>query len=284
MEKWLLIGSEYTYNGFVLTIIYSLIVVLIGSLIKKGIKKVLSKKIEQSNRDEKTTLTFIMKSSKTIINGLMILAIAMEFKAFSSIGKTLLGASGVLALFFGVAAQESVGNLIGGLFLTLFKPFNVGDLINIPDKNLSGKVVEIGLRHTIIMTFSNTSIVVPNSMMNNTIIENKFTKNEGFMNFLSVVVPFDSDIDEAMTIMQHIAENHPMCLDLRSSEEIRDNKAKVAVVVTGFKEYGVEIRASISTTSASSGFQLCCDVRKSMIDQFKKKGIKIATFMLPTNN
>ena len=66
--------------------------------------------------------------------------------------------------------REATANLVSGVFISLFKPFGIGDRIKLSDKQIDGVVEDISLRHTIIRTFENTRIVVPNSVLNLSLI------------------------------------------------------------------------------------------------------------------
>ncbi|MCH5345310.1 MAG: mechanosensitive ion channel, partial [Acetatifactor sp.] len=84
----------------------------------------------------------------------------------SRLSTTLLAGSGIVALAVSLSAQESLSNIVSGLFISLFRPFNVGDRIKLISSGVVGHVESITLRHTIIKTLTNTRITVPNSVMN----------------------------------------------------------------------------------------------------------------------
>lgn len=268
------IGKEYFVNGFVNAIIYAVIIYIAGTLLKKFFQKYFQHKIDKYGKLATTTYGFGLKMMKFLINATMVLLVIMEVKAFEKVGATLLGASGIIAVVVGLAAQESMSNFIGGFFLSFYKPFNVGDLITISEKNLVGTVQEIGLRHTIIRTFSNSRIVVPNSIMNSAIIENK-DNDAKYGNFLYFSISYDSDIDKAMDIIQKCCMGHKDCIDNRSDLDKKNKVPEVVVYVTGLKEYAVELRATVMSEDASKGFVMCCDLRKEIKDAFDKNGIVI---------
>ena len=62
--------------------------------------------------------------------------------------------AGILAAIIGFAAQDALSNLVAGFFIVIFKPFRVGDYIKL-DKERSGIVDDITLRHTVINNFEN---------------------------------------------------------------------------------------------------------------------------------
>ncbi|CAH8285656.1 mechanosensitive ion channel-like protein [Mariniflexile fucanivorans] len=76
-----------------------------------------------------------------------ILAI-LAFPSMRGIAQTALGGAGILAVIAGVASQEALANLVGGIFIIAFKPFKIGNIIKL-DETMVGTVTDITLRHTI---------------------------------------------------------------------------------------------------------------------------------------
>lgn len=84
---------------------------------------------------------------------------------------SLLAGLGIGGLAFALAAQDTLKNFFGGVAVFTDKPFKVGDRIKLDDSR-NGFVREIGVRSTKLETFDGTYIVVPNSLISNTILEN----------------------------------------------------------------------------------------------------------------
>ena len=79
---------------------------------------------------------------------------------------------GIGGLAVGLAARESLSNFFGGLIIFLDKPFKIGNWIRSSEKNIEGIVENIGWRSTIIRTFDNKALFIPNAIFNSIIIEN----------------------------------------------------------------------------------------------------------------
>lgn len=79
------------------------------------------------------------------------------------------GVSGIVA---GFAAKDLLANFFGGLMIYLDRPFDVGDWIRSPDKEIEGTVENIGWRLTRIRTFDKRPLYVPNSVFANIAVEN----------------------------------------------------------------------------------------------------------------
>lgn len=111
-------------------------------------------------------LAKLVRASVIITAGLVML----QTLGFSITGVLAFGGIGGIAV--GFAAKDLLSNFFGGLMVYLDRPFQVGDWICSPDKEIEGTVEEIGWRQTRIRTFSKRPIYVPNSIFMNIIVEN----------------------------------------------------------------------------------------------------------------
>ncbi len=84
---------------------------------------------------------------------------------------TLVAGLGIGGLALALAAQDTLKNLFGGITLYMDKPFQIGDRVKL-DEERDGFVKEIGLRSTKIETFAGTQIIIPNSKVADSILEN----------------------------------------------------------------------------------------------------------------
>ncbi len=188
-------------------------------------------------------------------------------------GVTLFAGAGVLAAIVGFASQSAFSNIIGGIFLVIFKPFRVDDLISVGTN--TGRVEDITLRHTVIRNFENKRIVIPNAIISNETIINSTIVEEKICQFYEIGISYDSDADLALEIIREEAEKHPNCIDNRKEEDIEKNEPIVAVRVIGFGDSSVNLRAWIWSNSPTEAFLLKCDLNRSVKKRFDQEGIEI---------
>ena len=211
----------------------------------------------------------------SIIQGLiyvvgLIVAIS-RIPQMSRLTTTLLAGSGIVALAVSLSAQESLGNIVSGLFISLYRPFNVGDRIKLVSSGVVGYVESITLRHTTIKTLINTRITVPNSVLNKEIIENSNMVETMASYYVDVSISFESDVDLARRIMADIVGNHPLYVDVRKSK----SEEKVPVLMRAFESSGIALRARVWTKTVDDNFRACSDIRIELLRQFRKAGIEI---------
>ena len=71
----------------------------------------------------------------------------------------------------GLAMQGSLSNFAGGLMILMFKPFRVGDYISAPELNVEGFVREITVVYTVLRTFDNIEVTIPNGTLSNSVLK-----------------------------------------------------------------------------------------------------------------
>jgi small-conductance mechanosensitive channel len=199
-----------------------------------------------------------------------------SFSQFQDIAVAFFAGSGIAALAIGLAAQESLSNAFNGLFISIFKPFEVGDRVHLVNANITGFIEDITLRHTVVRTFMNSRVIIPNSVINKELIENSNICNPQASAFIDVIVTYDSDIPRACEIMADVIGGHPDFIDTRTPEKPEQKAPKVPVFVRALGLYGAEVRASMWTETITNNFAACSDVRKKILEEFDASGIKFA--------
>lgn len=117
--------------------------------------------------------------------------------------------AGILGLAISFAAKDTLANLFSGVFILADAPYKLGDFI-VLDSGERGKVTNIGIRSTRLLTRSDVEIIVPNSIMGNTRITNEAGgRHEKFRVSVRVGVAYGSDIDKVHDVLLDVAIQHP---------------------------------------------------------------------------
>lgn len=87
--------------------------------------------------------------------------------ALNKVGTALLASAGVLSIILGLAAQNTLGNLIAGIALLFYRPFGIGDILvmSTPAGQETGTVHEFTLGYTKLLTKDGRWIIAPNSIV-----------------------------------------------------------------------------------------------------------------------
>ena len=268
-EKSIVIHEFKTvlYVGLVLAV-----TVIVATTINLWFKLDIQKKIESSQ--DPTSIKFL---KSVVLVGIYLFGFILCLLAFPSlkgVAQTALGGAGVLALIIGVASQEALSNLIGGIFIIVFKPFKIGDTVKVTD-TMVGRVTDITLRHTVIRNFENKMIVIPNAIMNKEKLINYDLGELKCCERIEIGISYDSDVTLAKTIMQQECEKHPLIYDNRTEIDIHDGKPMVKTALTELNDSSVTIRAWAWAKDFSDSFQIKIDVLESIKMRFDQEGIEI---------
>lgn len=189
-----------------------------------------------------------------------------------TVANSILAGAGILAVAVGFASQQTLSNIISGIFIVIFKPFRVNDRLRIRD-TLNGIVEDITLRHTVIRDFENRRIIVPNTLMGNEIIINSDFEDDRICNWIELQLEHGTNIELAKTILLETSMNHPLALDNRTEEELEQNLSMVKVKIVQINPVGISIRAWIWTANSAKGFELKCDLNDSIYKKFQENDI-----------
>lgn len=203
-----------------------------------------------------------------------ILLVTLAFPALRGIAQTALGGAGLVAVVLGIASQEALANLVGGVFIIAFKPFRVGDVIKITE-TLVGTVTDITLRHTIIRNYENKMIVIPNAIINKEKVTNYDLEEKKICQWIEIGISYDSDIDLAKKIMKEECESHPDIFDNRSNQDLRNGIPLVIVRVINLGDSSVTLRAWAWAWDFASAFVMKCELYESIKKRFDAEGIEI---------
>ncbi len=186
-------------------------------VLTKGFKRLLIK--SDTDLGLVTFLTsFVSLASKILVFITAITQLGIQMTSFI----TLLGAAG---LAVGMAFSGTLSNFAGGVMILVLKPFKVGD--QIIALGTQGKVTEIQIFNTYLMTSDNKVIILPNGPVANGNITN-FTKAKERRAEWVFPLPFGTDVDEVKTkIEQFIAEDDRVLKDKNIAIGVQDYTDKL---------------------------------------------------------
>ncbi len=117
---------------------------------------------------------------------------------------------GAVSIGLGLGLQTLASNYVAGLVLLTEKTIRDGDLIEVD--GVTGTVVETGLRTTVVRTFNNTEVIVPNSVLTANRLEN-WTKTDTVVRVEAFVgVAYGSDLRQVHAILRQAIVRHPAAL------------------------------------------------------------------------
>lgn len=205
-----------------------------------------------------------------LVNG--ILLIGIFFGIGRSIGRVLLGSTGLVVAIIGFAAQSALGDVIAGVMIGISRPFRLGDRIELQSSSISGTIRDMTIRHTVIHRFDGLYVIVPNSVLNKEIIHNYSYRGELTGTYLEFDISYSSDIPKAMKIIHDAVAGNRYAVEYPGDNPERKT---AAVYVTGFMSSSVRLRTTVWARNSDENFLACSAIRIRVKQEFERQGIEI---------
>jgi small conductance mechanosensitive channel len=267
------IDFKYDWKITVLSIAIIIGAFILTRIVKWLINKSVNTASEKLEIDP-TRYKFFIHATSFIIWLIAIAAIISFIPKLKTLAFTLFAGAGILVAVIGFAAQAAFSNIISGIFIVIFKPFRVGDMIKVGTLEY-GIVEDITLRHTIINNFENKRIMVPNSVIGSETIINDTIQDTKVCRWIEIGISYDSDVDLAMKIMQEEALKHPSCIDARTAEDLGRKEDQVKVRLVSFGDFSVNLRAYVWSLDPFQAAQMHSDINRAIKKRFETEGIEI---------
>ena len=161
---WNGVMQEATQFG--LKVLAAIVIYIVGAWLIGRLKKVLRSIFERRNT-ERTLASFVTSFVSIALTVLLIIVIISTLGVDTTSLAALLAAGGMA---IGMALSGTVQNFAGGIMLLTFKPFKAGDFI--AAQGFSGKVVEVNITATKLLTVDNRVVILPNGALSNGTIHN----------------------------------------------------------------------------------------------------------------
>ena len=150
-----------------LKVLYAILVLFVGLKLIKWLKKKLPN-LPFMEKLDGGLRTFISSTLAIVLYALLFISVAMIMGIPTT---SFIAALASCMAAIGLAMQGSLSNFAGGLMLLIFKPFRTGDYISVPDLNVDGTVKAITVVYTVLRTFDNVEVTVPNGALANSVVK-----------------------------------------------------------------------------------------------------------------
>ncbi|OBT07059.1 mechanosensitive ion channel protein MscS [Shewanella sp. UCD-FRSSP16_17] len=189
-----------------INVLLAALILIVGLYVANKASAIINKIGESYDKLDNTLFRFLGSVAKYVILAFVAIAVLNRFGVQTASIVALLGAAG---LAVGLALQGTLSNLAAGVMLLLFRPYKVGDFISAADR--FGNVQEIDLFTTILKTFDNQHIIVPNSQIwGAQIVNHSFHDIRGVdMHF---GVAYKENTDEVRKVIDAVLAAHPHVL------------------------------------------------------------------------
>ena len=180
---------------------------------------------------------------------------------------------GGLSIGIGFGLQNIASNVISGFILIFERPIKIGDLVEIMDINIFGRVSSINLRSTIIVSLDEKEIIVPNSQLITESVHNLTHYNNRFRIRVTVGVSYGSDVVLVKEALLEAAHEHPQVI-----KEAMPNISNVTAPFVRFISFGdssLDFELLAWIPDAFQRFDVTSDLHFMVWGKFKEYNIRI---------
>jgi small conductance mechanosensitive channel len=198
--------------GYLLKLLLFVGILFVFRFAKRVVRRGLEKAIDASDLNLSQLARRMVIS--TASNLVMLFGILVALSQLGIRLGPLLAGLGVAGFVIGFALQDTLGNFAAGMMIVLYRPYDIGDLIDVGD--VFGKVDKMSLVSTSLLTLDNQLFVVPNSKIWGDVIKNVTAQDTRRVDMV-FGISYSDDIPKAESILEDILKSHDKVLDTPES-------------------------------------------------------------------
>ncbi|WP_167342032.1 mechanosensitive ion channel family protein [Nonlabens sp. SY33080] len=259
-----LISFSGPYSSTIYAILLVLVIASIAWLLMSFINAVMTyiaeHKIGDSSIEENTQarmmMTYISVARRLLTIIIIFVAISVvlsQFRSLEKLGISLLASAGLITIILGVAAQNTLGNIIAGIQIALTRPCKIGDTLYIGDEWCY--VEDIRFTYMVTRTWDSRRLIIPLKDIISKPFQNWSMTNAHRLQPIVVYADYNTDV-------QLVREKFS---ELLKQEEEYDEEHPPVVQVTEVTEKAIAIRALCSAQDANSAWELHCKLREELV-------------------
>jgi small-conductance mechanosensitive channel len=266
IKEFLSLFKDPLYSKIIISLLV-IIVTIIAALIVRFVfsrwKKALTSRAPQGLSPSITRMQMVQRIVYLVIYLIAAIFILFQIPAVQTIGTTILATAGVVGLIAGLAAQATLANFIAGIAIAFSQPVRLGDSVLYEGE--WGWIEDITLMHTVILTWDNRRLVIPNSTLNSSVIQNWTIKDQWLIGVVTMYVDYTCDVPQLRAWAKEIVD--------ASQFSSKERLAELQVV--DFTEKSMVIRILCRSWDSGNTWNLRCEIREKMITKMKEAGLPL---------
>jgi small conductance mechanosensitive channel len=248
-------GVLATYG---INVVGAFLIIIVGFMVAGWARRALERTLSRSGKMDATLVRFFGSLIRYAIMGFVIIAALQRFGVEATSLVAVFGAAG---LAIGLALQGMLSNVAAGIMLLMFRPFKIGDFVDIGGQ--AGTVKEVGLFTTELATGDNVKIIMPNGQIWGSAIKN-FSAYPTRRVDLVMGIDYGDNIDTAMATINRVIGEEPRALS--------DPESTVAVAELADSSVDIVVRVWVNAADYSG---VRWDLTKKLKEQLEADGISI---------
>jgi small-conductance mechanosensitive channel len=189
-------------------LVYLVVFVVVALLLSRGLRAAVHAAMMRHAHIDLTTISFAQQLASAFIWVVMLILYAHLIPVLRSMGTALLAGASVASVVIGLAAQSTLGNLVAGVAITIYRPFRLGDTLQIaaPTGTEIGTVELISLGYTTLRAPDARLIVLPNSVAASQVMINLSQTFTPWQMTISIHISRSADLAAARKLAIGVAE------------------------------------------------------------------------------
>ena len=240
-----------------LRVIGAIALLIIGRIVCGAIRRATRRALERSSVDE-SLVPFLSSLVYYLALAVVVIAVLNLFGIQTASVIAVFAAAG---LAIGLAMQGTLSNFAAGVMLLIFRPFKIGDFVEVA--GTAGSVQEIGIFSSVLHTPDNVKITVPNSAIYGDTVKN-YSANDTRRNDLVIGISYDDDIARAVETIRKVLSGDSRVLD--------DPEPVVAVAELGDSSVNLVVRP---WCAGSDYWPLRFDLTRRLKEELEAAGCSI---------
>ncbi len=251
---------------------YLIIFVLLATILSRVLRTAVRAALAKGGHLDRTTLSFLQQVAGALIWVIMLILYAHLIPVLRSMGTALLAGASVASVVIGLAAQSTLGNLVAGVSITIYRPFRLGDTLQIsaPTGTEIGVVELISLGYTTLRAPAGHLVVVPNSVAASQVTIKLNPTFAPWPLIITMQLGRDIDIEAARALALEVAK------------ERAEPKAVLGCYLTKVDAAAVTLELRILASDAAQGDALRCALLTQLSRRFADAHLGSAGSGVPT--
>jgi small conductance mechanosensitive channel len=238
-------------------VLVGILILVMGQWVLKMLKKWLTRLLHKKDLDA-SLRPFLFSLIVTVFQVLLVLTVMQILGIQMTVFAALIGGIGVAV---GLALSGTLQNFTSGILILILKPYMVGD--NIIAQTQEGTVSSIQLFYTVVTTFDNKTVIIPNSKLSNEVIIN--LSREGTRRLdIELKFNYSFSIDQIKSIIQQSLNN--------SKDIVPEPKSRIGIIALENDGFKVAVHVWVN---AHGFIDLRLTLQERIVNDLKTAGIKL---------
>ena len=264
--------NELFQNKLFVSLVYTLAGIILFKIID------LVYKLFHIKKESTIKGTFVKGLFKALVVVFTVIQIASLSNVLSKFANTILMSSSLVVVVIGFVFQEGLSNIVHGTIIALFKPFDIGDRVEVvvAGEKISGYIKSMTLRHTVVLSIiDNAESIIPNSLLDNTTVKNLSKQSSSKRYPLTVSITYeDAQTEDKLKLAKRLFSD--AVFENKYTVDVRDDKNEDLFIKVDLAESAVTLTCFINTKTAEDNYIACSEIKEALLEKYHEAGISFA--------